>query len=118
MLIIRNLKPGGWAEFSDYDINFKSDDGTLEGTDLQRWIIDILSSCEAMGCEPSPGRRLKQWMLDAGFKDVVEHVFVIPTGEWATSQKHVSLFLFFRYPFLPASKAFISYPPHSLSISH
>lgn len=35
--IYDNLAPGGWVEFMETLIYFQSQDGTLEGTALQRW---------------------------------------------------------------------------------
>ncbi|KAI4179202.1 MAG: hypothetical protein LQ346_007246, partial [Caloplaca aetnensis] len=77
-------KPGGWAEFQDYDLVYYSEDGTL-GDDLpiSKWITTLLQAARDFGRDPCPGPKLEGWMKDAGFKDVQVSKYRIPIGPWA-----------------------------------
>ncbi|GME63079.1 Methyltransferase type 11 [Neofusicoccum parvum] len=76
-------KPGGWAEFQDWDVTPRTDDGSLgEGNqvlELQRLAIE---ACGKMGRTARPGPRLKGWMREAGYRNVVEKVYKLPIGMW------------------------------------
>ncbi|KAL2672450.1 hypothetical protein Neosp_013161 [[Neocosmospora] mangrovei] len=79
-----NTKPGGWAEFQDYDLQYYSDDGSLttEHKTLE-WINTLLGAARILGRDPCPGPRQQQWVKNAGFQNVRHQVFKIPIGPWA-----------------------------------
>lgn len=79
-----NLEPGGWLELQDYGLPVRSADGTHEGTSVQRW-GELL--CEAarvfgrpMGSDVSDC--YVQMMLDAGFTEVTQRMFMWPSNPW------------------------------------
>ncbi|KAL2259355.1 hypothetical protein VTK26DRAFT_6992 [Humicola hyalothermophila] len=78
-----NLAPGGWAEFQDFDLQYYSEDGTLDGTSTLTWINTLLEAARQTGREPCPGPRLEQWARDAGFANVTHRRFRFPIGPWA-----------------------------------
>ncbi|KAK2050679.1 S-adenosyl-L-methionine-dependent methyltransferase, partial [Colletotrichum somersetense] len=67
--IFRNTNPGGWVEFQDYDLQWKSDDGTLKDE-------HFTSQC------PQPGSKLEVWVKGAGFVNINHQRFKIPIGDW------------------------------------
>lgn len=79
----RNLVPGGWAEFQDFDLQYYSEDGTLEGSSTLTWINTLLDAARKTGREPSPGPKLEKWVTDAGFTKVTHQRFRFPIGPWA-----------------------------------
>ncbi len=83
-------KPGGWAEFQDWEVDFHTDDDSLSrDSDLVRWMETVKEACLKVGRDPSPGPKLKQWMIGAGFKNVHEQVIKLPFGPWAKDKRQV-----------------------------
>ena len=88
-------KPGGYAEFQDFDITYYSDDNSM-GPDraIYKWIHTLLKAVGDFGRDPYPGPKLEGWMKDAGFVDVVAHKYKIPIGPWAKDKQLVRLDMF------------------------
>ncbi|KAI8300318.1 Pyrrolocin cluster transcription factor fsdR [Colletotrichum sp. SAR11_59] len=81
--IHEHLNPNGWAEFQDYDIAFRSDDGTLtEEHHTTKWCNTLINACNKIGHDPNPGPKLERWVKDAGFINVIHQSFPIPLGPW------------------------------------
>ncbi|KAL1975820.1 hypothetical protein VTN31DRAFT_4212 [Thermomyces dupontii] len=78
----RSVKPGGWVEFQDLDGYPHSEDGSLNGTGLQRYYDEVYGAFEKAGYEVSPGPKLEQWFKDAGFVNIRVEKFVVPYGVW------------------------------------
>ncbi|EOD49970.1 putative methyltransferase domain-containing protein [Neofusicoccum parvum UCRNP2] len=76
-------KPGGYAEFQDWNIVPTSDDGTATEDNkiiqLQKLVVE---ATRKIGKEPIPGPQLKGWMEEAGYVDVTERIFKMPLGTW------------------------------------
>lgn len=84
----KNVKPGGWAEFHDYDLTWKSDDDTMaKDSSTKKWNDCFLEGCNKGGRDPCPGPKLKRYMEDAGFVNVVEEQRKFPIGTWAKDRK-------------------------------
>jgi len=82
--VCRNLEPGGWAEFQDFDLQYYSDDSSLnKETTLLTWISTLLDAARSLGRDPNPGSKLEGWVRDAGFENVVHKRYKIPIGPWA-----------------------------------
>ncbi|KAL8688934.1 MAG: hypothetical protein Q9218_005272 [Villophora microphyllina] len=76
-------KPGGYAEFQDYDLQYYSEDGTLnDDLPIMKWINTLLAACRDFKKDPCPGPNLAQNMRDAGFRDVQEMKYKLPIGPW------------------------------------
>jgi len=79
----RNIVPGGWVEFQDFDLKLYSDDGTLPAdASSLAWDKYIIEATERIGREPSPGPRLEGFIRAAGFRNVTKRQFKIPIGAW------------------------------------
>lgn len=83
LTINRNLNPGGWVEFQDFDLEFLSDDGTLtEQHDFRKWSRICLNGLAAHGRTGCPGRNLRSYAEGAGFVNIREERFKVPLGSW------------------------------------
>lgn len=88
------LEPGGWLEMMDPTFEILCTDGTSSGTHIERFCHLLLEAGNAVGRNFSVAKNYKQWLIEAGFVDVVEEVGPVP-GEFLM---HVIL-----HPFLPWS---------------
>lgn len=89
--LARNLKPGGYTEFFDWDFRYQSDDGSLKEThEMHINIKEVLRAADIIGQTATPGPHLKKWAEDAGFVNIKEHVFKVPYGSWPKDPKLVN----------------------------
>ena len=89
-LSIRHTKPGGWVEFQDWDIQYRTNDNSLsKDSALWKWDNYIIDACQKIGRTARPGPELKKWVTDAGFENVHHKVFVLPFGPWPKDKKLV-----------------------------
>jgi SAM-dependent methyltransferase len=71
----QNLKPGGWCEMQEYDAWIFSDDDSFErAVWTKEWVEKLDGASRMFGKQINVARKHKQWMIDAGFEDVVEKV--------------------------------------------
>ncbi|KAF4811513.1 putative methyltransferase tdiE [Colletotrichum siamense] len=74
----------GWVEFQDWDLLYRSDDGTItdkhESLRMVKIFIDV---CRQIGREACPGPLQEQLARDAGFVNIVHQKFKVPIGPWA-----------------------------------
>ncbi|KAL1991441.1 hypothetical protein VTN49DRAFT_5433 [Thermomyces lanuginosus] len=92
----RSVKPGGWVEFQDWDCYPFSEDGSLDGTALQKYQNEINKAFEKAGYEMRPGPKLKEWFKEAGFQNIVVNKYFIPYGVWPKDRHLVSFILCFQ----------------------
>ena len=84
-----NTKPGGWAEFQDFDPTYYSDDGSFkEEQNLFKFITIFNDAAKSFGRDSKPGPQLEGWMKDAGFENIVCEKFRLPIGPWP-KDKHL-----------------------------
>jgi len=82
-----HLQPGAYLEMQDCEFPPVSQDGTLhEKTALWDWGQKIVKGVEMIGKELAT-KKYKQYMLDAGFVDVVEVPYVWPQNTWPKDEK-------------------------------
>ena len=85
----KHTKPGGWAEFQDFDPTYYSDDGSFkEDQSLYKYISTFIEASKGFGRDSMPGPQLEGWMKDAGFVNVVAERFRLPIGPWP-KDKHL-----------------------------
>lgn len=77
------LNPGGWIEFQDLNMPFIADDGTDRGTVFEEWNAMFIDACNRWGRDSRWTGKYGQWLIEAGFENVEEHVFKWPIGPWA-----------------------------------
>ncbi|KAL4812875.1 S-adenosyl-L-methionine-dependent methyltransferase [Aspergillus spinulosporus] len=83
-----NLNRGGWFEICDFTVGVFSDDDSAEkATSLQRWRALLVEASKKFGKQFSVAQNYKQWMIDAGFKDVQEEIYKVPCSPWAKDPK-------------------------------
>ncbi|KAH0543389.1 hypothetical protein FGG08_002247 [Glutinoglossum americanum] len=79
----KHTKPGGWAEFQDFDVQYHTDDGSLKPEHhISKWLAGLIEAAKKVGREPSPGPLLGGWLRDAGFANVTTERFPLPIGTW------------------------------------
>lgn len=76
--MFKHVRPGGYAEISEIEHKIRSDDGTYEGSGIQKWTDLFLDSCAKAGQVFPDGEYTKKVMEKAGFVDVKVHTFVLP----------------------------------------
>lgn len=77
------LKPGGWIELQDFNMQVYSMDGSLKKDSyLTRYLEETLAGMISLGVEPEPGPKMAEWVREAGFKDIHNERFSFPIGSW------------------------------------
>jgi hypothetical protein len=75
---MQNLKPGGYVEVVDQPtVAFSDDDSMDKAPNISEWVNLHNEACERFGKQMDIAHCQKQWMIDAGFKDVKEEVFKV-----------------------------------------
>ncbi|KIW99890.1 uncharacterized protein Z518_10818 [Rhinocladiella mackenziei CBS 650.93] len=83
-----HLKPGGWVEFQDFDIDYYSQDGSLTPDHaLRRWLTTAYGAEKQTGRTLCPGKYLERWVHEAGFTNVQVVKSPLPLGVWPKDQK-------------------------------
>ncbi|OLN81629.1 Malonyl-[acyl-carrier protein] O-methyltransferase 1-like protein 5 [Colletotrichum chlorophyti] len=81
--VYENTNPGGWAEFQDWDLLYRSDDGSLTDDHQSLKMVKLfIEACTKIGREPCPGPKLEGWIKEGGFVNVVHHRYKLPIGTW------------------------------------
>lgn len=76
--IMQNLKPGGYVEIVDQPtVAFSDDDSMDKAPYISEWMNLHNEACEKFGKRMDIAHCQKQWMIDAGFKNVKEEVFKV-----------------------------------------
>lgn len=89
-ILNRHTIPGGWVEFSDWDLNVYSDDGSLtENHSFKQLHTLFQEACGVMGRVGSPGQHLKGWVEAAGFHNITHTVIKLPFGTWPKGKAQV-----------------------------
>lgn len=76
------LQPGGYLELQDAMVPLGCDDETMEGTAIGEWNKKFVAASRQRGRDPSFAMRYKEWLIEAGFKNVVERTFKWPINSW------------------------------------
>ncbi|KAG1462501.1 hypothetical protein G6F46_004253 [Rhizopus delemar] len=73
----RIAKPGGYIQLVEY--NYVLGDAGPVLTLVNEWYEN---AAKAFGVDPSEVKRLKKFLIEAGFEEVNERIVKIPIGEW------------------------------------
>jgi len=84
-----SMRPGGWVENQEIDLNFTTDDNTMPADSaILRWQTLWNQGIESVGMT---GRcyvdKIKQQMMDAGFINVTVRPYKIPSGPWPKDKR-------------------------------
>ncbi|KAL1994990.1 hypothetical protein VTN49DRAFT_1177 [Thermomyces lanuginosus] len=93
----RSVKPGGWLEFQDWDGYSKSEDGSHNGTALERYYNEVYGAFEKQGYEVRPRPKLEEWFKYAGFVNIHVEKFIIPYSVWPKDPHLVNFPCFRQY---------------------
>ncbi|RYP67149.1 hypothetical protein DL769_005827 [Monosporascus sp. CRB-8-3] len=83
--IYRFLKPGGWFQHLEPDIEMRSEDPNLEiGEDhiFKQWAQVFYGAGDKLGRTFKVTENMKSWAHDAGFTGVVHKEFKVPLSPW------------------------------------
>ncbi|KAF7563142.1 hypothetical protein G7046_g960 [Stylonectria norvegica] len=81
--LYRNLNPGSWVEIHEAVIQYNCIDASLDGTALEKWNGYIRDGISRLGRDVFAPFRCREYLLDAGFENVTQKKFVVPTSPWA-----------------------------------
>ncbi len=86
--MLRHLKPGGWYEQVEYSVHWRADDGSIPDDHVfKRWSDIFVEAGEKMGKTFRILDLQKQYVIDAGFENVVEQRHKMPVGPWSSDPK-------------------------------
>ncbi|KAF4875402.1 Secondary metabolism regulator LAE1 [Colletotrichum siamense] len=105
--IFANTNPGGWAEFQDWDLLYRSDNGSYnEKHQTHKMLNMFFDACKIIGREARPGPLIPQWLEDAGFVNIVHHRYPIPVGPWARDPHYKDIGMMNLHQVLDGLEAF------------
>ena len=85
--VFTHTKPGGYFEAQEGAIWAWSDDGSLkDDSPYMEYLNHLDKAGKASGRELNIYHKLKQWMIDCGFEDVVQTVYLAPLAPWAKNR--------------------------------
>ncbi|KAE9382009.1 TAM domain methyltransferase [Stipitochalara longipes BDJ] len=109
--IFDHLKPGGWVELSEYDINLKSQDNTIpkdyKPQEMLDWLVIV---CEKVGRPLGVGPKLKGWVEQTGFTNVGHGIIPLPIGIWPRDKKLKTMGAFMSLNYTEGVDAFTKLP--------
>ncbi|KAJ0417894.1 S-adenosyl-L-methionine-dependent methyltransferase [Aspergillus carlsbadensis] len=102
-----NLTPGGWFEICDDTVGVFSDDDTIDkAPDMTRWVELLVEASHKYGKHMNVCKNYKQWLTDAGFKNVREEIYKIPFSPWPKDPKLKELGRYHQVNMLEALEAY------------
>jgi len=86
----RNVKPGGWVEFQDFDLHNYSQDNSIPPDNKVMELYNlILEGCDKIGRTASPGQDLESLVRETGFVNIGHKIFKLPLGTWPKDERLV-----------------------------
>ncbi|KAH8664388.1 hypothetical protein BX600DRAFT_464356 [Xylariales sp. PMI_506] len=82
-----NLAPGGWIEFQDGRLKFFQANPDFQGDAVQRWSNGCVQGAANMGRDIECVLKYEGWLKEAGFINITQMVFMVPTAEWHSNPK-------------------------------
>jgi ubiquinone/menaquinone biosynthesis C-methylase UbiE len=84
----RTVKPGGWIEQVEINVQIVSDDGTVdEDHILTGWAKPFFKAGDLLGKSIRTLDQTKELMEKAGFTNVVQRNYKVPIGAWSSDPK-------------------------------
>lgn len=83
-----HTKPGGWVELASVYPRVMCDDGSMPDDSMFRYICDkFIEASYGMGAPLDSCLRFAEYLRTAGFVDVAEHVFKMPSSPWPKNER-------------------------------
>lgn len=83
-----HIKPGGWCELASVYPRVMCDDGSMPDDSMFKFICDkFIEASYGMGAPLDSCLRFAEYLRDAGFVDVVEHIFKMPSSPWPKDKR-------------------------------
>ncbi|KAE8406422.1 S-adenosyl-L-methionine-dependent methyltransferase [Aspergillus pseudonomiae] len=83
-----HMKPGGWLELSDFEMEHFSDDDTLHlAPSLGEFFRLLIDASTKFNRPMNVAAEHQKQMRDAGFTDVKEKIYKFPMGPWAKEKR-------------------------------
>jgi len=74
----KHVKPGGWVEAQEHEVQVASDDDTIEkAVEVIKWFNLVNEASVKFGKKLDIAKEQKQYMIDAGFVDVRDDVYKV-----------------------------------------
>ena len=74
MILGRFLKGGGWIEVTDIAFPIESEDGSIQGSELEKWSALLVKAGEKAETPIDRAKLHRKRLLEAGFEEVVEKI--------------------------------------------
>ncbi|KAK5138956.1 hypothetical protein LTR04_004035, partial [Oleoguttula sp. CCFEE 6159] len=85
------LKPGGYIEMAELDLNPTSDPEAPDAEKIFEWFKMQDAAIARAGFDMRVAHKFRSMVLDAGFQDVEEHVFEVPWGTWPSEKRQKAI---------------------------
>lgn len=83
-----HTKPGGWCELTSVLPRAMCDDGSMPEDSMFKFICDkFIEASYGLGAPLDCCLRFADYLRDAGFVDVVEHIFKMPSSPWPKDKR-------------------------------
>ncbi|KAI9744019.1 MAG: hypothetical protein M1818_002753 [Claussenomyces sp. TS43310] len=93
----RHIKPGGWMEIQEHEINLYCDDGTMPPDYAVHVLFAYVREAMAkFGMDATMILKVDELLREAGFINISRRVMKIPEGPWARGQSQKLTGLFWR----------------------
>lgn len=84
----QHVRPGGFIEFAEYEMDLYSDDGSFHsGLYLWKFYDLVKKAAKKHGREFNVTTKLKGMLEDAGFEDIHYETIKLPLGTWPADKK-------------------------------
>ncbi|PVH74938.1 S-adenosyl-L-methionine-dependent methyltransferase [Cadophora sp. DSE1049] len=85
------LTAGGVVEMQDPIFEFRSPDGSLEGSALETWAKKVKEAFGSKGIDLTSASRYRNYLEAVGFEDIQQQEFIWPVGTWPNDQHFKTL---------------------------
>ncbi|KIW21355.1 hypothetical protein PV08_01935 [Exophiala spinifera] len=83
-----HTRPGGWVELASVYPRVMCDDGSMPDDSMFKFICDkFIEASYRMGAPLDSCLRFAEYLRTAGFVDVAEHVFKMPSSPWPKDER-------------------------------
>ncbi|KAJ5936169.1 hypothetical protein N7454_005467 [Penicillium verhagenii] len=80
-----HLRPGGWVELQEFEVTLRSDDDSMRlAPMLCEFLGRLHEASEAFHRPMNIAEGHRQRLVEAGFEDVRDEVYKVPSSEWPT----------------------------------